>query len=314
MAKPSQQYFKERETTWQKQQIKLDGQREKEIVKRLQDMQDAIQTQIDANWQNFAGSQGISIQEAYKQSKKMDVQAFARKAKKYVKEKDFSERANQELKVYNVTMRVNRLELMKANIGLELINGFNEVDRYMADQLSDGAIEEYRRQAGILGIDVKDSDYKSLADSVIGGSFKAKDYPTFSDNLWSHQTDLKSDLDKLLMRGITLGRNSKTLAGDLSAYLTEQGKANTRYNLNRLMITEMGITQTLVQKKAFLEFGEDELYDVMPEPTACDLCLEIARKGPYPAKKMTPGVNAPCLHPFCHCSTAISLEEVIKSK
>ncbi len=308
MVKHSQKYFKEREAAWQKQQIKLDGKREKEIVKRLQDMQDAIQTQIDANWQNFAGSQGISIAEAYKQSKKMDIQAFARKAKKYVKEKDFSERANKELKVYNVTMRVNRLELMKANIGLELISSFDEIDKYMSDKLSEGAIEEYRRQAGILGIDVKDSDYKSLANSVIDGSFKVKDYPTFSDNLWSHQTDLKSDLDKLLMRGITLGRNPKTLAGELSAYLTEQGRANTRYNLNRLLITEMGITQTLVQKKAFLEFGEDELYDVMPEPTACDLCLEIARKGPYPVKKMTPGVNAPALHPFCRCSTAISLD------
>ncbi len=76
-----------------------------EIKKRLQYAQDAIQKEIDAQWDSFSNGQKITRSEAMKRASEMDVKAFARKANKYVKEKDFSPTANKELKLYNLTMR-----------------------------------------------------------------------------------------------------------------------------------------------------------------------------------------------------------------
>ena len=39
----------------------------------------------------------------------------------------FSDEANEEMRLYNLTMKVNRLELLKARLGLEMVNGFDEM-------------------------------------------------------------------------------------------------------------------------------------------------------------------------------------------
>ncbi len=49
----SQDYFIKREKAWQEQQIKDDKKRMNEIKKRLQYAQDAIQKEIDAQWEVF---------------------------------------------------------------------------------------------------------------------------------------------------------------------------------------------------------------------------------------------------------------------
>ena len=55
--------------------------------------------------------EGITMAEAKKRADKLDIDAYARKAKKYVAKKDFSDEANEEMRIYNLTMKVNRLEL-----------------------------------------------------------------------------------------------------------------------------------------------------------------------------------------------------------
>ena len=70
---------------------------------------------------------------------------------KYVKEKNFSDAANEEMRLYNMTMKVNRLEMLKARMGLELVSGFDELQKFFDEKLTDRTLEEFERQAGILG-------------------------------------------------------------------------------------------------------------------------------------------------------------------
>lgn len=298
----SEEYFIKREKKWQEQQIKNDKQRMTEIKKRLQDAQDAIQKEIDAQWDNFSNGQKISRSEAMKRASKMDVEAFARKAKKYVKEKDFSPEANRQLKLYNLTMRVNRLELLKASIGLEIIATFNDLDKYFANELTAAGLEELKRQAGILGTSVIESEYGKLVEQVINSSFRASDFPTFSDTLWQYQSELKADLDKMLVRGVTQGKNPKQLASELAKYLTKEGVANTKYNTQRLMVTETTRVQGGIQKQSYLDAGIEE-YGWVTEPNACKLCKSIAKAGPYLVKDMEVGKNMIPVHPWDRCST-----------
>ncbi|EJC3739862.1 TPA: phage head morphogenesis protein [Enterococcus faecium] len=298
----SQDYFIKREKAWQEQQIKDDKSRMAEIKKRLQYAQDAIQKEIDAQWDSFSNGQKITRSEAMKRASEMDVKAFARKAKKYVKEKDFSPTANKELKLYNLTMRVNRLELLKANIGLELIATFDDLDKYFSNELTKAGLKEFQRQAGILDMTISKSDYGKRVEQVLNSSFRAEGFATFSDNLWMYQAELKSDLDKLLVRSVTMGRNPKQLAPELSKFLTEEGRENTKFNTQRLMVTETTRVQTGIQEQSYRDADIDQ-FVFISEPTACRYCLPLNGKV-FDLKDMSPGVNCAPMHPFCRCSTA----------
>lgn len=308
----SPEYWRKREEKWQEQQIKDDKKRMAEIKKRLQYAQDAIQKEIEAQWQSFSNGQKITISEAMKRANEMDVKAFARKAKKYVKEKDFSPTANKELKLYNLTMRVNRLELLKANIGLELVATFNDLDKYFATELTNAGFAELKRQAGILEMTIAKSGYAKLVEQVINSSFRVEGFATFSENLWMYQAELKADLDKLLVRSVTMGRNPKQLAPELSKYLTDEGRENTKFNTQRLMVTETTRVQTGIQEQSYYE-AEINQYVYIAEPTACKVCLPLNGKI-FNVDDMRPGVNAPNMHPFCRCSTAPYVDDAAFKK
>ncbi|MDT2315911.1 minor capsid protein [Enterococcus faecium] len=298
----SQDYFIKREKAWQEQQIKDDKKRMNEIKKRLQYAQDAIQKEIDAQWDSFSNGQKITRSEAMKRATEMDVKAFARKAKKYVKENNHSPQANKELKLYNLTMRVNRLELLKANIGLELIATFDDLDKYFSSELTKAGLKELQRQAGILDMTISKSDYGKRVEQALNSSFKAEGFATFSDNLWMYQAELKADLDKLLVRSVTMGRNPKQLAPELAKYLTQEGKENTKFNVQRLMVTETTRVQTGIQSRSYRDADIDQ-FVFISEPTACRYCLPLNGKV-FDLKDMSPGVNCAPMHPFCRCSTA----------
>jgi SPP1 gp7 family putative phage head morphogenesis protein len=303
----SSDYWRKREEKWQEEQLKNDKKHLKVIVDKLFEAQEAIQKEINANWQNFANSQGISISEAMKRADKMDVKAFANKAKKYVEEKDFSHQANQVLKLYNLTMRVNRLELLKANIGLELIALFDELGKYFSKQLTDTALEEYKRQAGILGLSVPKGGYSEQIKKVLESGFQSDNFSSFSDKLWQYQFELKADIEKLLIRSVTQGKNPKALAPQLKKYLTDKGRENATYNVQRLMITETTRVQTAIQEESYKKADIDS-YEYIAEPSACPICGALNGKI-FKVKDMSPGINAPNMHPFCKCSTAPHVDD-----
>lgn len=61
------------------------------------------------------------------------------------------------MRPYNLTMKVNQLELLKARIGLELIAGFDELQQFYEEKLTERTMEEFKRQAGILGLTLLDN-------------------------------------------------------------------------------------------------------------------------------------------------------------
>lgn len=76
-------------------------------------MMDEINKEINGFYTKYAAKEGITMAEAKKRVSKLDIAAYERKAKKYVETKDFSNRANEEMRTYNLTMKVNRLELRR---------------------------------------------------------------------------------------------------------------------------------------------------------------------------------------------------------
>lgn len=290
-------YWRKREEKWIAQQIKDDAKQAKVIAEKYQRALDQIEKEISANWERFAGKEGVTLSEAKKMAYDMDVKAFARKAKRYVKDKDFSKTANDELRLYNVTMRVNRLELLKSQIGLELIALSDDLDKYTAETLTKTGLAEATRQAGILGETVF-SNYKTFVESVAFGSFQGA---TFSERIWGNNGALKADLDRLLIRSVTQGKNPRELARELRNIFD-----SSKYEAERLMRTETARVQISVQEKSYKEYGIDE-FEYIAEPSACDSCKPLNGKI-FKTKDMIVALNAPPIHPNCMCSTAPYVE------
>ena len=178
----SYDYWKEREEAQRKKDNKDIQSCSAEIKKIYQSMMDQISDEIHAFYSKYASGTGITMAEAIKRANKLDMEEYLRKAKKYVEEKNFSEQANAEMKLYNMTMKVNRLELLKANIGLELVSGHDELEKFFQEELEGKTIEELERLAGILGDSIQNN--KEFAESIVNASFHNA---TFSDRIWMHQ-------------------------------------------------------------------------------------------------------------------------------
>ena len=306
----SRTYWRKREELFAKQDIKADKALAKEVNKVLKDMQNAIQDEIDAFYTRYAEREGISMTEVNKRVAKMDIEKFASKAKRYVKNKDFSERANYELKIYNLKMKVSRLELLKAQIDLHLIGGFSDIEKIIHKGAYEQAIEEYQRDAGILADSVS-FDVEKRVEQVLSGSYKLEDIATFkifSDNIWLYKTELQNDLEKMLVRTFTRGENPRVMARELRDRFKVTG-----YQAERLARTETARMQTAIQRDSLEENGIKQ-YEYIAEPTACHLCSILDGKI-YRLDKMVVGENAPVRHPNCRCriSGYVSSDDMYKN-
>ncbi|MFR4251214.1 MAG: minor capsid protein [Christensenellales bacterium] len=288
----SSDYWRKREEEALKHYIKQEAEYDKEIKRIYQNQLDEIQKEIEAFYGKYAKAENITLAEAKKRVGQLDIAAYERKAAKYVKDKDFSARANEEMRLYNLTMKVNRLEMLKANIGLELIAGHEELDKFMGGILRGRTEEELKRQAGILGKSVRNNAQK--ANAIPNASFHNA---TFSDRIWMYQDAMKADLSKLLQSGLIQGKNPRVLARELQKNFNVSTA-----NAERLMRTELARVQTEAQKQSFIRNGFEE-YEFIANSGCCDVCQGMNGKH-FKVKDMMPGKNAAPMHPHCRCSTA----------
>ena len=285
-------YWKNREAEQRKHDIKDEQEYRKRIEEIYQNMIDEIEKEINGFYGKYARQEGITMAEAKKRAAKLDIEAYGRKAAKYVKEKNFSKQANAEMRLYNLTMKVNRLELLKAQIGLEMVAGFDELQKYYDEKLTDRAIAEFERQAGILGKTIQNN--AKAAKAIVNASFHNA---TFSDRIWMYQDMLKNELSSLLQTGLIQGQHPRKLATHLRKRF-----GVSQSNAERLMITEMARAQTEAQKQSFERNGFEE-YTFLALGTACPICRALDGRH-FKVEKMMPGTNAPPMHPRCRCSVA----------
>ena len=288
----SLEYWKNREAEQRKHNIQDEAEYQKRIWEIYQNMIDEIEKEINGFYGKYASKEGITMAEAKKRAAKADIEALGRKAARYVKNKDFSAQANEEMRLYNLTMKVNRLELLKAQIGLEMVSGFDELQKYYNEILTERTMSEFERQAGILGKAIQNN--AKAAHAIVNASFHNA---TYSDRIWMYQGMLKNELSSLLQTGLIQGQNPRKLASHLRKRF-----GVSQSNAERLMITELARVQTEAQKQSFERNGFEE-YTFLALGTACPICQALNEKH-FKVAKMMPGTNAPPMHPRCRCSVA----------
>ena len=305
--KASQEYWEEREKEALKQTRLTEEQFAAEIGKIYADMRREVNSRISNWYVRYADESGIDIAEAKKRVSKLDMEEYAELARKYVelarKEETralaFTDEANEQMKLYNLTMKVNRLENLKAQIGLELCGGFSQLEKKYGTFLNEQMMEEFDRQSGILGMTTQRPEaIRRQAEAVVNGSFHNA---TFSERLWNQQDALKGELDRLLSRALIQGLNPRDVAPELRKKFGASEQA-----ADLLMITELCRVQTEAQKMAFKEYGYEE-YTFICNGGACEACEGLSGKH-FKVSEMLAGQNAPPMHPRCRCSTAAYMD------
>ena len=291
MAQDKNQYWADRERAFMEQKLVYDRHIKEVMASRYEDTLRDIQKDIDAFYGKYAKQGDLSIAEAKKRVSNMDVDAYSKKVDKLIKEKNLSKRAQEELKLYNLSMKVNRLELLKAEMNLELIELADRNGKYIRNSLAKEGLDELRRQSGILGMTI--GPVKNRIAEVVNSSFRSAAH--WSEILWTNQNALRKELDDLLTKGITRGINPRVLARTMQMRM-----GNGAYVCERLMITEMCRVQTGVQLLSIREAGYTK-YKFLAEATACELCRPLNNEI-FDIDEAVPGFNAPPMHCFCHCS------------
>lgn len=290
----SSDYWRKREEEWLAQIRKSEKAQADEVQAIYDYMLDEIEKEINSFFEKYAAKEGISMAEAKKRADTIDIEAYMRKAAMYVKEKDFSEQANKEMLLYNMTMKVNRLELLKSSIGLDLVAGHDELKTYMGEKLTDHAVETLRHNAAILGPTVmNDADRK--AKVIVNSSFHNA---TFSDRVWQHQDKIRNEMTNILTTALIGGRNPREFIPTLRKRFDVSAR-----DAERLLRTEQARVQTETQKESYKDENINEYeYIACGLADCCDICRALDGKH-FKVSKMVPGENAPPMHPNCHCST-----------
>ncbi|MGU8087142.1 CdiA C-terminal domain-containing protein [Streptococcus suis] len=287
----NQRYNAERKA--QAELMKRDLDRDRVLAQIYQESFDRMQREIDGFYMRYASREGLTKQEVMKKASEMDVTKFADKAAKAVKEKDFSHATNEWLKVYNLKMKVSRLELLKAELALEIQNLTAEVNEVFDKARTDEYLNEYKRQAGILGI--SSSGAKKRMQAILDADFYGQN---FSARVWGGlglRATLQRDVFGSLNRIFT----------DMMGYKQEMKRLSKKYgtseqNAKRLLKTEIARINADTQYSMLKDNGFTHMIFVA-EPGACDLCGPLDKVA-VPIDKVEKGVNFYPMHPNCRCS------------
>ena len=170
-------YWHDRELKNIEANIRKDRRTVKELRKQYKRALDDIEDDIERFYGRYATREGISLEEAQKRVTKADISKYEAKAKKYVKERNFSPKANREMRIYNVKMQMSRLELLKKEIELELLALVSEEERIHYERYFQAAIDEYKYQSGILGetLNQNEKTIEKIRDHLNNGKTEKRD-------------------------------------------------------------------------------------------------------------------------------------------
>lgn len=296
MATKLSEYWRQREEEQRKRNITDEAKYDKVVDRMYRESLADIQKEIDAFYGRYAAKEGISITDAKKRVDKLDIEAYERLAKRVVADKDFSPEANQAMRLYNLTMKVNRLEMLKSMIGVHLTSLSDSLDKYYTSKLDSNTAAEIKRQAGIMGDTIGANDKQVHA--IVNASFHSAH---FSERIWVNNSYLKQKLEQSLLASMIRGERP-----DYRAFRRIFGSS--LYEAKRLLHTELKRCRTEAAMQQYNRNGVEEFEFMALGPHPCDFCTALNGKH-FKVKDFLPGDNAPPMHPHCRCSTAPWVDE-----
>jgi phage putative head morphogenesis protein, SPP1 gp7 family len=164
----------------------------------------------------------------------------------------------------------------------------------LQEWLAKQALEEFERQAGILGQALPDrKQLLRKVKSLVGAEFRGT---TFSERVWQNQRELQQGLERTLRRTIIRGENPRVAGRELRKIVHKEFE-NKKYAADRIAITESARIQFDIQDEAFKEYDINQ-FEWVSEVDACDICADLDGQIFNVDDPNAPGIQ----HPFCRCT------------
>lgn len=276
---------------------------------RYNELLEHLNAEIAKEYAALTRSTGMNLDLAKQTVSNLDIKAYSQLAKKVVREaqearkngnpkafKGYSAEINRRMKIYNATMRINRLELLKARLATWLLEVNAELDADLRKALSDGYVEQVTKQAGLLGTTVSPSAIDQGIQEAIAYMYANA---TFSDRIWKNQDVIKASIDKVVSQGSLGGYGLEKMISQLRK-LTNSNYSNAK----RIVRTEMTRVMDKAQEDVFKK-ADVKLVFWQVEKKPCATCLAIHDtdvgygKGVYPIDESPKPVED--THPNCRC-------------
>ena len=202
---------------------------------------------------------------------------------------------NSELSLYNLKMKMNRLELLQYQLDLEMV-ALGDAEHKLTERfLNDEYVKTLKAQSGLLGQSVlSSSQIEKVAQATLNTPFKGAKW---SNRIWRRQDALRGIVARMTEDYLLKGRNPTTM---ISKIRKEFGVSASE--AKRLAVTEGARVATEAERQSYQSNGYDE-YEYIAEPKACDICRPLDGKI-FKVVDMSPGENAAPMHPHCRCATA----------
>lgn len=250
-----------------------------------------IEKEINRNFLKYSKDNLLTISELMKKSDKFDVIKFNDKVKKYIERGVFDKSMN-DLSIYNLKMRVSRLEFMKAKIEFEIDKLTDQLKSEYEEQLRKETIDEYKRQSGILEPHINYG--ADTVSAIVNSSFYNAN---FSQRLWGNGESLKSVINTTVNRLILQGVHPDKMISELrKLFGVSYSEAR------RVLITESARVQGDVQIDSIEQAGFKS-YVYIAERKACVICGSLNGKV-FLVKDKEIGLNMYPMHPNCRCRIA----------
>lgn len=303
------------ERKWQEKNIASDAAFARLVERYYNQVIAEINKDIDHQYQGLAKSVG-GLKNAYAEVNAADIADYENEARqlviqaaqmraqgKHVTYASFSDDVNRRMKIYNATMRINRLEYLKSQAGLHLTKANMNIANELNLKLTDSYINEVKRQSGILGKTLQYNtaliDNNNIAKIVMASTEGAN----WSQRLWLNQDALKAQLDAVLSTGIIAGQSNQTIAKRLRDQVKSTVK-NHSYVTERLVRTETARIQYNAQIDS-IKAADYRFVKWYAEPGACRVCQRINDNDEYDlGYGVFPVDEVPeiPIHPNCRCS------------
>ncbi|WP_204123126.1 ADP-ribosyltransferase [Lacticaseibacillus mingshuiensis] len=278
---------------WIRENLKDDDAMQRKLLAEYQTAAKGIQDEINREYMSYAQRAGLDISDAMQAVSDEDVTEFAQEAAQMVADHDFSDEANARLKLYNATMRINRLEYLKSRIGLEMLKATANSEDMISRAVGQAYTDTTQREAGIL------QNYADHFDParVINGTIKQYSPRGFSRNVWQNQDIIMSKLDQQLTQAMVRGLNPRRIAQELRPLVNQAG-VSAAYAAERIARTETARAQNQAQLDSFEANDVDKVVWIA-EPSACDICK--VHDDQVFVRERVPELPA---HPNCRCALA----------
>lgn len=293
-------YWEERE----KDRLTTEMMSDKEVNERIKVIinghMERIINDIESFYHKYADEAGISNATAKKMIDNLDMEHYEKLAQYYVKNRHdkelaFSDEANRQMKIYNVTMKINREKLILAEMFEHLKNMGVEIEAEMKDYLEDSTVREFERQAGILGsINLSRTQFEAIINST-----HLDDNKIWSERLWKNVAEVRKEVDKTIKDSLLRGRHPKESVSRLRE-LT--GRSD--FEARRLLLTETTRVQSEAQLLSMKEKNTKKFIFLAQIDDRTTVKCRHNHKEVFELKKAKIGLNVPPLHQFCRSSIA----------